>query len=478
MNEHELRGECRRRPVREGGWPRPAGSRAIPAGFALLALSILTGGEPADAQDRSAAAGVPPGATLVESVVAVVGNEPILRSEVEAQLEMAIYSMGLDRSDQARVAEIREQIIEQQIDQLVLYQEARLQEIPVNQDEVVRAVDEAILRNKQEIGSDEQFQRQLQLEGLSEDDLRERYLRQARLEMMVGRLMQRDLGGEIPLSEEEVRAYFEEHRGDFPKRDTALHLQHIIIAVRPDSVLVDKARTLALDVADQIRTGTLGFVEAAKRYSDDPNGRTGGDLRRIRRGDLIDGMGREFEESLFRLDEGGLSEPLPSPLGFHLVRMNEKDPAGEWVHPSHILFRVPVVQADVARAEDRAQKVYERALAGEPFDALARAHSDEPESAARGGDVGWVPLSSMTGQAAERLPHLGPGEIAAPMAADGFFHLFRLVERDAEREFSFEEVADELADLVQAQKREQRYAEWVAEIKRRHHIKRFPWGEN
>ncbi len=414
----------------------------------------------------------------VESIVAVVDEEPVLLSEVQAQLEMAIQTMGIDRTDEAQVAELREQILDQQIDQLVLYREALAQEIPVDQGEVIQAVDEAIARNKQEIGSEEAFQRQLKLEGLTEDELRERYIRQARMEMMIGRLMQRDLGGDIAVSDDEVRAYYEANRADLPKRDTALHLQHIVIAVQPDSVLLAKAQSLALDVAEQIRLGKLSFAEAAKRYSDDPNGRTGGDLRRLRRGDLTGSMGPQFEETVFGVPEGEVSEPMPSPLGFHLVKMHAKDPGGEWVHPSHILFRVPIVQADIARAEERAEMVYERALAGEPFDELARRYSDEPESAARGGDLGWVPQGGMSGLAAERLPQLEEREITTPIQTEGFFHIFRLVEREDERDFAYEEVAGELADLVRAQKREGRYEEWVAEIKQRHHIERFPWGED
>lgn len=441
---------------------------ALASAFTAAFLLVPLGGLPATVGAQEP----------IESVVAVVDEEPVLRSEVEAQLELAIQTMGVDRSDEAQIAELREQILDQQIEQLVLYQEALAQEIPVDQTEVIRAVDEAIARNKQEIGSEEAFQRQLKLEGLTEEELRERYLRQARMEMMIGRLMQRDLDGDITVSEEEVRAYFETNRADLPKRDTALHLQHIVIAVQPDSVLLEKAETLALDVADQIRLGKLSFAEAAERYSDDPNARNGGDLRRIRRGDLTDGMGPQFEDALFELGEGEISDPLPSPLGFHLVKMHEKDPAGQWVHPSHILFRVPIVQADIARAEDRAQEVYELAMAGEPFEALARRYSDEAESAARGGDLGWVPQGGMSGLAAERLPQLAEGEITQPIKTEGFFHIFRLVEREDERDFTYDEVAEELANLVRAQKRENRYEEWVAEIKQRHHVERFPWGED
>jgi len=419
-----------------------------------------------------------PGADLVESVVAVVDKEPILRTEIEAQLEMALYSMGIDPNDTARVLEIREQVLDQQIDQLVLYQEAVVQEIPIDEEEIDGAVNEAIARNKQEIGSEELFLRQLELDGLTEDELRERYSRQARIEMMVGRLMHRDLNVEVSVNEEEIKAYFDEHQSELPRREAALHLQHIVIGVSPDTILVEKAQSLALEVATQIRSGELSFADAARRYSDDPNGRTGGDLRRVARGDFAQSMGPAFEDALFVLEVDQLSDPLPSPLGFHLVLLQDKDPAGAWIHPSHILFRVPVVQADAARAEAEAEEVYRRAQAGESFEELARRFSDEPESAARGGDLGWIPTSTLTDQAAELLPRLAEGEITPPLTTDGFFHIFRLIEREGERDYAYEEVVTELTNVVREQKRMERYEEWVAEVRERHYIKRNPWGED
>ncbi|MCK4303546.1 MAG: peptidylprolyl isomerase [Candidatus Eisenbacteria sp.] len=417
-------------------------------------------------------------ADSAERIVAIVDEDPILLSELEAQLLIAMQGFGIDPGDSVRVGQLREQILEQAIDQRVLFQEAKQQEIRVSEQEVARTVEDAIARSREEIGSEQLFKIQLQREGMTEEDLRQRYMEQARSELMVSRLVQSRMGGEISVDPEEVRRYYEEHRSEFPQREAQVHLQHILIRVRPDSLLLGKARDLALEVAEQIRSGAISFVDAAQRYSDDPNGRDGGDLQHIHRGDFSDRLGRDFEEALFSLEPGQVSEPLASPLGYHLVLAHEKDLAGGWVHASHILFAVPMVKADEARARSRAQELFTRLDAGESFGDLARRYSDDPHSRDRGGDLGFIPRQSLDPVILQAINSLAVGGVAQPVAAEGAFHIFRVLGLEAKRDYAFDEIEEELLGWVRKQKMEQRYQELVEEVKQRHYIERRSWGEN
>lgn len=419
-----------------------------------------------------------PAAELLERVVAVVDEEPILLSEVSAAFQIAAKGLGIDLGDTAMVRRLRDQVLEQQIDQRVLFLEAEQREIPVDAAEIIAAVDEAIARNREEIGSEQLFQLQLEREGLTEEGLRQRYAEQAKLELLASRLVRMELGGEITVSSAEVRAYYQEHRDDLPQRHAGFHLQHILIQVQADSLLVTKARDLAAEVAGQIRTGAISFADAARRYSDDPNGREGGDLHRVSRGDFRGRLGEPFEDVVFSAEPDRVSDPLASPLGYHLVLVHEKDPDGTWVHASHILFGVPIMQADRARAEARAEELWRRARAGEAFEILAERYSDDPESRARGGDLGWIPGQALGAAVLEAVDTLQVGAVSRPVRADEGFHVFRVLGREAEREFSFNEIEAELTEWVRNQKMEDRYSEWIEELKQRHYIERRTWGED
>ncbi len=438
-----------------------ATKRGLGTASALLGLLALVAGGVCQGQEQ-----------LLERVIAVVDDEPILFSEVEAGLLMTVQSLGIDPGDSVRVQELRERILEQQIEQKVVYLEAVEEGVTVRSEEIATAVEDALARNREQIGSEEMFQIQLQLEGITEEELRERYTEQARVEITVARFAQAMLGPEESVTPEEVRDYYEENRGELPQREAAVNLQHILIAVRADSQMVRNALDLANDVAAQIRSGEISFADAARAYSDDPNGREGGDLHRIRRGDVMGKLGLEFEEALFSLEPNVVGAPVVSPLGCHLLLVHEKDPAGAWVHASHVLFAAPILRADRARADRRADEVYQRAMAGESFEVLAQRYSENPETAAAGGNLSWVPLAALGPEVGAVIEALSVGEIGEPIAVEGEVHIFRLLGRESERNFAFEEVEAELVQWVQARKAEERYRKWVEELKKKHYIER------
>ena len=415
-------------------------------------------------------------AEVVEQVVAVVDEHPIFLTELRAQFLAAAQGMELDLRDSLQVTRLRDSVLEDQIRQKVLYLEAQAREITIDETEISARVGEAIERNIREIGSKDLFRVQLEREGLTEDDLRGRYADQARVELMINRLVQMEIQSEMTApSDEEVRTFYDEHRAEMPQREAGIHLQHIQILVKPDSILVAKAQNLARDVGGQIRSGALTFQDAARRYSDDPNGREGGDLHQIERGDFRGHLGEDFENAIFDQQVGSVSAPLLSPLGYHLVLVRDRDPEGAWVRASHILFRVPVVASDKYAAEQRAQEVHARLNAGEAFEDLAAVHSDDAQSRELGGDLGWVPGQVLEGEIRTVIDALEIGAHAAPLEAEGGFHIFRVLGRENERDFTFEEIKGELIDWVQTRKMETRYTEWVAELSERHFIERRPW---
>ncbi len=160
-----------------------ATKRGFGTASALLGLLALVAGGVCQGQEQ-----------LLERVIAVVDDEPILFSEVEAGLLMTVQSLGIDPGDSVRVQELRERILEQQIEQKVVYLEAVEEGVTVRSDEIATAVEDAIARNREQIGSEEMFQIQLQLEGITEEELRERYAEQARVEITVARVAQLTLG--------------------------------------------------------------------------------------------------------------------------------------------------------------------------------------------------------------------------------------------------------------------------------------------
>lgn len=112
------------------------------------------------------------------------------------------------------------------------------------------------------------------------------------------------------VTEDEARAYFEEHRSEYGLQ---VRLAHILVRSRPDA-------DLALE---QVNAGTP-FGTAAAQYSIDQTAQTGGDLGYMGRGDMI----HEIEEAAFDLRVGDVSGVIPSSYGYHIVKVLDRHPGG------------------------------------------------------------------------------------------------------------------------------------------------------
>ena len=134
---------------------------------------------------------------------------------------------------------------------------------------------------------------------------------------------------ETPVSREDLQAYYDQHRDDY-RVPEQVNVSHILIKTPlpgPDGKVdpkgVEEARKKAEDVLKQLKAGG-NFADLAKKYSEDPgSGKNGGSLGWIGRGRTVP----EFEKVAFSLAKGSTSDLVQSSYGFHIIRLDDKQPA-------------------------------------------------------------------------------------------------------------------------------------------------------
>ncbi len=131
---------------------------------------------------------------------------------------------------------------------------------------------------------------------------------------------------QINFTEAELKDYYEKNKANY-REPEGVKVRHILIYVPKDAD--KKTQEKALNRAKQIRAQLLKgakFEELAKIHSDDTASREkGGDLGVLRAGETVP----EFEKSVFKLKPGEISEPIHSPYGYHIVRVEKKIPPKE-----------------------------------------------------------------------------------------------------------------------------------------------------
>jgi peptidyl-prolyl cis-trans isomerase SurA len=183
--------------------------------------------------------------------------------------------------------------------------------------------------------------------------------------------------------------------------------KQVVVAPSPSDSSLQAARAQA-DSIRQLGVAGEDFEELARRFSQDPGSRAnGGDLGWFRRGD----MEPAFEEAAFNLIPGAVSEPVRTPYGFHIIKVDRRR-AGE-VRARHILIPVPPSPADQELARGKAAQVRGRLEAGAPIEELIAEYADpeEPDSL----DVAFDRLRELPPGFAEPLTQAETGQIIGPL---------------------------------------------------------------
>lgn len=339
----------------------------------MLTMAVASLAVPADlaAQDPAL---TPVGApTVVDRVIAIVGNQPILNSHVEEAMFQRQTEGVTIPSDPAGRRAMRAETIDELISTELLVKEAlRDTTIVVTDEEVASAVQQTLSNIRRQFASEIEYEEELKKAGFQTPQEFRRYrMEQQRRTLLQNRLIEsmEQQGKMTPIqpTEQEMRAYFDARVGQVAgERPATISFRQIVIQPEPSEMAKDAALATADSILLLLRAGA-DFAELAKEVSDDPgSAENGGSLGWFRRGVMTP----EFEQVAFAQRPGVISDPVESPFGFHLIQV-ERTQSAE-VQARHILITPMITEIEATAAEALADEVYAALLEGVPFDSLQR----------------------------------------------------------------------------------------------------------
>lgn len=222
---------------------------------------------------------VPVHAAPLARVVAVINGDMITARDLDKAAAPEIAMRKLNPSspgDAAEIEVIKRQTLDAMINQKILMQEAQKRNINVS-DDTLDAETERFIADSQL--SREEFQRQLEQQGLTMDAMRERL----RTSIITQQLISRMVVNKVVVTDEEIAAYYREHILDLPGGQV-----HIALIIYP-------ADQDAGAWADRIASGRVTFADAARQVSVGPNAQDGGDMGFMELDDLAPGLRAEVE---------------------------------------------------------------------------------------------------------------------------------------------------------------------------------------
>jgi peptidyl-prolyl cis-trans isomerase SurA len=418
--------------------------RLVCLSLALVAVAIVV--NPAIAEE------------LIDEPIAVVADRVILRSEWEAQVTMLALQTKRDVNDPVVRDSLAPELLEQMInDELILIQAERDTTLEVTQEEAEQALTDHIENLRNQFASEEEFQSELAREGLTERDLRIRYRRDVRNQLLKQKLIQRKLR-DVTVSNGEVREFFANYQDSLPEQPAGIKLAHILIPVEASEETIDSARSAITRILGEIESG-LEFGEAARRYSQDLTAESGGDLGWFGSGDMVP----TFENAAFSLVPGQVSGVVRTRYGFHLIQCVERDRGR--VHARHILVSASPSPQDSARVYALADSIATVAKEGGDYCQLAQTFSQDVESQKNCGELGWYPIEEMFPEFRTALEGAEPGDIVGPVSTDFGWHILRVIDQREGRSFTLSDDWDAIKEMARREKTNRVVSEWIEEIR-------------
>ena len=400
---------------------------------------------------------------ISDRIVAVVGNQIILESELKAQLALYATQFGMDLTDEQKKKQIESELLEQMInDNLLLIQAQKDTSIQVTSKDVESAVKEQMEKVKSQFSSEEAFQDQLKAEGLTEKELKKKYREQIRRQMFIDRLVSKKLS-KVTVTTKEVKDFYQTYEDSIPDQPESVKLSHILLEIKPSQSTLDSLKKRAGMVLDKAKKGE-DFVSLAFNYSDDPTGKNGGDLGFFKKGDMIE----KFEKVAFALNPGEISDLVETEFGYHIIKVEEKKE--DAVHARHILILVRSSKEDTARVQNLADTLYHRLLEGADFGELAKEYSTDEDTRKMGGELGWYPVAQMTPEFKEGVMGLKPGEISEPIQSQFGIHILKVLDKKEQRELTLEDDWDVIKDMARRKKTNQQVEKWVEKMRQETYV--------
>ncbi len=395
-------------------------------------------------------------ATVLDRIVAVVDSGVVLDSDIQTR----INDLVVQANDRGTAIEVTDALRAQVLERLILEQ-AQLEVAKRNGLRIDDArVNETLSQIAKNRGTDLLGLKQaIEAEGKSFAVFRAQIER----ELLINAVRDREVRSRIRISDGELDRFLETTGGQISTAPELL-LSQIVVGLpnRPNADAIQQAEQKALQIRDALLKGGA-FGQLAVRFSDAPEASQGGDLgwRNILE------LNPVFADALRDAKKNTLIGPIRSPGGFHLIavrdRRGDQSVVVKEYRARHILVKPDAVRSP-AKARELADNIRREWLAGADFAELARRYSEDPLSAAKGGELGWVREDQLVPGFAKAMVALPLDTLSEVTESRFGFHLIEVMEvRDAD--ISEEQLKNRARRILTERKFSQELDSWLRQVR-------------
>jgi len=399
----------------------------------------------------------------VDKIVAIVETRSITKLELNKKKEKIEKALSQQGRDIPTDKEITKLSIDQLITEKLVSEYALMQGISISGEQLNNVLKSIAKSNNL---SSEEFIKEIEKDGSSYSDFRE----DIRIQLLFDQVKKRIISVNLKISEFEIDNFIELQKESTP---TKYNYSHILIEYIKDDVDndvdvdVEKTNMKLNKVINQLKENN--FDEVAIDYSDGSMAKKGG----LMGSKLIDEIPDIFMKNLKSMKVGGISKPINSSSGYHLLKLNKIE---EFEMETIIVRQSKVKQILLKKnqiiSEDEIMKKLEHIrnliIEGMSFSEAAEKYSEDG-SAANKGDLGWLNPGDTIPEFEKEMDNLKLNEISQPVATTLGWHLIQVNDR-RKKDLSAESLRQKVKARLMAQKTNIRFKDWVKSLREGAHV--------
>lgn len=376
-------------------------------------------------------------AKILEMIAAKVNGEIITLSELENELGPIYEQVKRLNSpeEQEEVLKVeKNKMLNILIENKLILQNAEKSGLKASPEEVNHYLEEAIANVKKNFPDNQTFENELKARNTTLTEFRQAYRNKIKEELIIQKYIQQEVKSKIDVTDEEIDNYFEQQKEEVKAR-------HILT----------KTEEEASAILAELKNGK-DFIELAKEKSLGPSAAKGGELGYFRRGDMVP----EFEEKVFQMQKGEISEPVKTKFGYHIIKLEDRRTVepGEKVHAYHIVLKTP----------EEAEEILKKLKDGENFEKLAKERSLGP-SKEKGGDLGYFQRGDMVSEFEDVVFKLKIGELSDVVKTDYGYHIIKVVDKKTLDSSEIMDMKSKIKNTLWQNKMEKLYYSWIEKLK-------------
>jgi len=392
-----------------------------------------------------------------DRVIAVIGNDIITESDFQYQVQLYARQNQLNELNPY----IAQQIFQSMLTNKIILAKAEQDSVFVTEDEVLRELDQRLKGMIAQVGSEERL---VEVYGMSVPKIKLLLKEELQKSIKIDRMKRKKFQGGIKVSEKEIKEFYNTYKDSLPDQSDEYELAHIILSRKVSEAEKTAAKNIALEMLDSVKQG-MDFSELARKYSGDSmSAIQGGDLGYAKKGTFV----KEFEEAVYGLKPGEVSDIVETEFGYHIIKLNEKQ--GDKVKCQHILIKFPKLESSdfetIAFLKELKSKINDGQIT---FDSAAKEYSEDMNTKLKGGYIGLIPAEQLDSNTIGILNALSPGQITDPVRIGSSekygYELFKLIRINPSHKLSLSTDYEKIKNFAMSFKESQDMEKWIEEMK-------------